>query len=130
MLRERGGLVWCGGWPQSLMCGVVKHRPASLAPGWVTLQVFSDESSPPHTHVLLIPDRITPYKMLVTIAQTVLNYIIRNNLYFSLRYLVFILQTIIWRVLVTCTILVGLDACTLTYSWLLPMLLFDGCRVS
>lgn len=31
-------------------CGAVKHRPASLAPRWVTTRVFSDESSP-HIHM-------------------------------------------------------------------------------
>jgi len=33
-------------WPRSLMCSEVKLRPASIVPGWVTTQVFIDESSP------------------------------------------------------------------------------------
>jgi len=48
-----------GGWPRSLMCAAVKHRPASLAPGWVTTEVFSviqTCSSKP---------TVTPHKMIM-----------------------------------------------------------------
>jgi len=50
-------MVWaCGsvvaGWPQSLTCSEVKHRPTSLVHEWVITRVFSDDFSP-HIHVFL-----------------------------------------------------------------------------
>jgi len=53
-LMIRGLGVMFGGWPQSLTCSEVKHRPTFLVPEWVMTRVFIDKSSLPHTHVYRI----------------------------------------------------------------------------
>lgn len=56
---EAGVVRWLAA--VTTMCSSVKHRPASLIPGWVTAQVLSDEfSSPPHIHTCVSRPTLTP----------------------------------------------------------------------
>lgn len=48
-----GHMVWRSVWPWSLDSAAVKYRPALLAPGWVTTQVFSDEAMA-HIHAKVL----------------------------------------------------------------------------
>jgi len=77
--------MWHGRLPQSLMCFEVKHRLMSLAPGLVTTQDFSDDSSL-HVHVFqanrTLPHNkncpIITFKLIMISDEEALKYIINS----------------------------------------------------